>query len=117
MAGAEATHCDRTDLALVAIGEAAPTPVFDRHMRSCPACAAELDGLVEVMDLGRAASADRAYAQPPGAVWASVQEAVAAGPPAVAAGAGRGSSSIRWSIGALVALVLALLALAVVLLG
>lgn len=117
MARAEGAHCDPTDLALVAIGESAPTTIFDLHMRSCPSCSAELDALAEVVDLGRAARADRAYAQPPGAVWASVQEAVAAGTPVTASGSSRGGPAGGWLVAALVALVLAMIAIALIVLA
>ena len=62
-------HCDDTMLALVAIGEASPSAVFDRHAQTCGACRSKATDLAEVVSVGSASLAERAYSQPPAGVW------------------------------------------------
>ena len=56
-------------LALVAIGEASPSAVFDRHAQTCGACRSKATDLAEVVSVGSASLAERAYSQPPAGVW------------------------------------------------
>lgn len=65
-------HCDDTMLALVAIGEASPSAVFDRHAQTCGACRTKAADIAEVVSVGSASLAERAYSQPPAAVWRSL---------------------------------------------
>ncbi|MDQ1250197.1 MAG: hypothetical protein QG597_4576 [Actinomycetota bacterium] len=65
-------HCDDAMLALVAIGEASPSAVFDRHAQTCGACRAQATDLAEVVAVGSASLGERAYSQPPAAVWRSL---------------------------------------------
>lgn len=72
-------HCDETGLALLAVGQPAPSAVFERHSQTCPACHQRLVAMTEAVTVAQASLAERAYLQPPAAVWRSI--AAAAGAP------------------------------------
>lgn len=74
MAERSSVHCEPQLLALVAIGEAPPNDVFARHMTTCPDCSAEFTRLNDVRGLAVASLGERAYIQPPGRVWATIEE-------------------------------------------
>lgn len=65
-------HCDDATLALVAVGQAAPSDVFERHSRTCAGCSARRHSLTDVADLARASLSERAYLQPPATVWRAI---------------------------------------------
>lgn len=65
-------HCDDATLALVAVGQAAPSAVFERHSHTCPACSARRQSLTDVADLARDSLSERAYLQPPATVWRGI---------------------------------------------
>lgn len=74
MAERSSVHCEPQLLALVAIGEAPPNDVFARHMTTCPECNAEFTRLNDVRGLAVASLGERAYIQPPGRVWATIED-------------------------------------------
>lgn len=63
-------------LALVAIGENSPSAVFDRHAQTCGACRTKATDMAEVVSVGSASLAERAYSQPPAGVWRSLAKEV-----------------------------------------
>lgn len=70
-------HIDPETLALLALGERAAGAEADQHLRGCGHCAAEIEALREVVDLGRAAAPLRGtLTPPPPHLWDRIREGV-----------------------------------------
>jgi Anti-sigma-K factor rskA len=62
-------HCDPDDLALIALGEPAASPVDESHLAGCARCQSELEQLRGVVATGRSASPDDTPEPPPAYLW------------------------------------------------
>lgn len=71
------THIDADELALIALGEVAPSAVEAEHLASCASCAAELRELSTVVHRGRSAKGE-SLAEPSPAVWERIRTQIVA---------------------------------------
>ena len=69
------THIDSDQLALIALGEVAPSAGEAEHLASCAACAAELRELTTVVHRGRSAQGE-SLAEPSPAVWERIRSQI-----------------------------------------
>ncbi|WP_082495832.1 anti-sigma factor [Agreia sp. Leaf335] len=98
-------HIDADQLALIGLGELAPSDDESAHVASCAECAVELRELQAVVHLGRSAEGE-SLATPPPAVWQRIQaeiedgaaqESLAAAPHMAAPHVATGRWRRRWS--------------------
>lgn len=73
-------HIDADQLALIGLGELAPSDDESAHVASCAECAVELRELQAVVHLGRSAEGE-SLATPPPAVWQRIQAEIEDGEP------------------------------------
>ena len=69
------THIDADELALIALGEVAPSDVEAEHLASCAVCTAELRELSTVVHRGRSAQGE-SLAEPSPAVWQRIRSQI-----------------------------------------
>jgi len=73
------THVDAEVLALVALGEPAASEADLAHLAACAQCGQNLRELTRAVQVGRATSDIEVLDQPDAAVWAAIEQRVAAG--------------------------------------
>ncbi|QKJ20563.1 anti-sigma factor [Microbacterium hominis] len=68
------SHLDPEQMALLALGESVASLADCAHLRSCPACAAELAELQETVQVARTVVADGDLESPPDRVWGAIAD-------------------------------------------